>query len=76
MSQENGHESSGAAARFAERVVGERGGSGRGARGAARFPSLAYGSLGEPGRGDTPLVSVLLQHPNMLRISPSRSVDP
>src|SRR3954451_4378025 len=47
-----------------------------GARAAARFPSLAYGSLGEPGRGGTPLVSVVLRHPNMLRISPSRSVNP
>jgi transposase len=35
MSQENGHERSGAAARFAERAVGERGESGRGARGAS-----------------------------------------
>src|SRR3954469_7868140 len=47
----------------------------RAARAAARFPSLAYGSLGEPGRGGTPLVSVVLRHPNMLRISPSRSVN-
>ena len=38
MSQENGHESSAAAARFAERVVGERGESGRGARGASGSP--------------------------------------
>src|SRR4051794_34085148 len=45
-----------------------------GARAAARFPSLAYGSLGEPGRGANPVVSVVLRHPNMLRISPSRSV--
>src|SRR3954468_17680345 len=35
MSQDNGHERSAAAARFAERAGGERGGSGRGARGAA-----------------------------------------
>jgi len=32
MSQENGHDEVVAAARFAERAVGERGGSGRGAR--------------------------------------------
>jgi transposase len=31
MSQDNGHDGGGAAARFAERAVGERGGSGRGA---------------------------------------------
>src|SRR3954468_7527959 len=43
MSQENGHERSAAAARFAERAVGERGESGRGARrasGSAPDPEL------------------------------------
>jgi hypothetical protein len=35
MSQDNGHERSAAAARFAERAVGERGESSRGARGVA-----------------------------------------
>jgi hypothetical protein len=35
MSQDNGHDGVAAAARFAERAVGERGGSGRGARGAS-----------------------------------------
>jgi len=38
MSQDNGHERSAAAARFAERAVGERGESGRGARVAAGTP--------------------------------------
>jgi transposase-like protein len=38
MSQDNGHERSAAAARFAERAVGERGESGRGARAAAGTP--------------------------------------
>ena len=38
MSQGNGHERSAVAARFVERAVGERGGSGRGARGAAGSP--------------------------------------
>jgi transposase len=38
MSQENGHEGSAAAARFAERAVGERGESGRGARAASGPP--------------------------------------
>src|SRR3954454_11667695 len=43
MSQDNGHERSAAAARFAERAVGERGESGRGARagsGSAPDPEL------------------------------------
>ena len=35
MSQDNGHERGAAAARFAERAVGERGEAGRGARGAS-----------------------------------------
>jgi transposase len=35
MSQDNGHDGVGAAARFAERAVGERGESGRGVRGAS-----------------------------------------
>ena len=35
MSQDNGHDGAGAAARFAERAVGERGEAGCGARGAA-----------------------------------------
>jgi transposase len=39
MSQDNGHERSVAAARFAERAVGERGGSGRGARGVSGSPA-------------------------------------
>src|SRR3954470_20951471 len=38
MSQDNGHERSAAAVRFAERAVGERGESGRGGRGAAGPP--------------------------------------
>jgi transposase-like protein len=38
MSQDNGHERSAAAARFAERAVGERGESDRGARAAAGTP--------------------------------------
>jgi transposase len=38
MSQDNGHDGVGAAARFAERAVGERGESGRGVRGAAGTP--------------------------------------
>jgi|SRR5829696_7379883 len=38
MSQDNGHDEVAAAARFAERAVGERGGSGRGARGASGPP--------------------------------------
>src|SRR3954469_8859336 len=38
MSQDNGHDGIGAAARFAERAVGERGESGRGARAAAASP--------------------------------------
>src|SRR4051794_30935717 len=38
MSQNNGHEGSAAAARFAERAVGERGGSGGGVRGAPGSP--------------------------------------
>src|SRR4051794_14438387 len=53
-----------------------RRGSAHSPRAAARFPSLAYGSLGQPGRGSTPLVSIVLRHPNKLRISPSRSIDP
>src|SRR5688572_7170902 len=35
MSQDNGHDEAAAAARFAERAVGKRGESGRGARGAS-----------------------------------------
>jgi len=40
--------------------------------------ALTAASLGEPGRarGSSLVVSVVLRHPNMLRISPSRSVDP
>src|SRR3954453_13036604 len=38
MSQDNGHERSAAAARFAERAVGERGESGRGARAESASP--------------------------------------
>lgn len=38
MSQDNGHERGVAAARFAERAVGQRGESGRGARAAAGTP--------------------------------------
>jgi transposase-like protein len=38
MSQDNGHDGVGAAARFAERGVAERGESGRGARGASGAP--------------------------------------
>src|SRR5918994_346452 len=38
MSQDNGHDGVGAAARFAERAVGERGEAGRAARGAAGAP--------------------------------------
>src|SRR6266496_2398921 len=38
MSQENGHDRSAAAARFAERAVGERGESGRGARAGSGSP--------------------------------------
>src|SRR4051794_15807705 len=38
MSQDNGHDEVGAAARFAERAVGERGESSRGARGASGSP--------------------------------------
>jgi transposase len=38
MSQDNGHERSAGAARFAERAVGERGESGRGARAAVGTP--------------------------------------
>jgi transposase len=39
MSQDNGHDGSAAAARFAERAVGERGEAGRGARGASGSPA-------------------------------------
>src|SRR6187397_3071028 len=38
MSEDNGHERSAAAARFAERAVGERGEAGRGVRGASGSP--------------------------------------
>jgi len=38
MSQDNGHDEVAAAARFAERAVGERGESGRGARAGSGFP--------------------------------------
>src|SRR5215210_2133841 len=38
MSQDNGHDEVGAAARFAERAVGERGESGRGARAGSGSP--------------------------------------
>src|SRR5215210_2700198 len=38
MSQDNGHDGVGAAARFAERAVGERGESGRGARAGSGVP--------------------------------------
>src|SRR3954454_23410590 len=49
MSQDNGHERSAAAARFAERAVGERGESGRGARaGSASPPDREL--VGRPGR--------------------------